>query len=101
MLKSVIVLFINKLFLQIKSVFASPCIKPLTIECLSLIGDRHVIVVGYEKTDLGLAVRAQLDGAAISDVLEQLKRCPAGLDHSLGKSVAFGVAFHHAGGHSH
>lgn len=46
---------------------------------------------------MGLAVRAQLDGAALSDVLEQLKRCPASLDQVLGRSVAFGVAFHHAG----
>ncbi|XP_054286731.1 DNA polymerase theta-like [Macrosteles quadrilineatus] len=53
--------------------------------------------IGYEKSEMGRAVREQLDGAAISDVLEQLKRCPAGLDTSLGRSVAFGVAFHHAG----
>lgn len=46
---------------------------------------------------MGLAVRAQLDGSALSDVIEQLKRCPASLDHALGRSVAFGVAFHHAG----
>ena len=39
----------------------------------------------------------QLDGQRLSEVLEQLKRCPAGLDPALGKSIRFGVAYHHAG----
>jgi hypothetical protein len=31
------------------------------------------------------------------EVLEQLRRCPAGLDPALEKSIRFGVAYHHAG----
>ena len=42
-------------------------------------------------------LRQQLDGQRLSEVLEQLRHCPAGLDPSLNKSVRFGVAYHHAG----
>ena len=31
------------------------------------------------------------------EVIEQLRRTPAGLDSQLGKCISFGVAFHHAG----
>lgn len=31
------------------------------------------------------------------ETLEQLKRCPIGLDGVLKNTVSFGVAFHHAG----
>ena len=31
------------------------------------------------------------------DVVEQLKRTPVGLDSTLGRTVPFGVAYHHAG----
>ena len=33
----------------------------------------------------------------ITDVLQQLDRCPAGLDQSIAANLRFGVAFHHAG----
>lgn len=45
----------------------------------------------------GLCLRQQLNPEYISEVLEQLKRCPVGLDKILCKTIAFGVAFHHAG----
>ncbi|XP_068127042.1 DNA polymerase theta [Hyperolius riggenbachi] len=38
-----------------------------------------------------------LDKDGIQDVVGQLKHCPAGLDIILGRTVPWGVAFHHAG----
>ncbi|XP_069800792.1 DNA polymerase theta [Dendropsophus ebraccatus] len=38
-----------------------------------------------------------LDKDGIQDVVGQLRRCPAGLDTILGRTVPWGVAFHHAG----
>ncbi|XP_075053555.1 DNA polymerase theta isoform X2 [Mixophyes fleayi] len=38
-----------------------------------------------------------LDKDGIQDVVGQLKRCPAGLDAILKRTVPWGVAFHHAG----
>ncbi|XP_018429530.1 PREDICTED: DNA polymerase theta-like, partial [Nanorana parkeri] len=38
-----------------------------------------------------------LDKDGIQDVVGQLKRCPSGLDLILGRTVPWGVAFHHAG----
>ncbi|XP_072254555.1 DNA polymerase theta [Pyxicephalus adspersus] len=38
-----------------------------------------------------------LDKDGIQDVVGQLKRCPSGLDSILGRTVPWGVAFHHAG----
>nr|XP_033798472.1 DNA polymerase theta isoform X2 [Geotrypetes seraphini] len=38
-----------------------------------------------------------LDREGIQDVLEQLKRSPSGLDSVLGRTILWGVAFHHAG----
>ena len=38
-----------------------------------------------------------LDHESLRDVLEQLKRTPAGLDVLLARMVPCGVAFHHAG----
>ncbi|KAM9319608.1 DNA polymerase theta [Gastrophryne carolinensis] len=38
-----------------------------------------------------------LDKDGIRDVVGQLKHCPAGLDVILGRTVPWGVAFHHAG----
>ncbi|XP_056408573.1 DNA polymerase theta, partial [Hyla sarda] len=38
-----------------------------------------------------------LDRDGIRDVMGQLKRCPAGLDSILSRTVPWGVAFHHAG----
>lgn len=50
-----------------------------------------------ERAHFRSMLRQQLDGQRLSEVLEQLRRCPAGLDPSLNKSVRFGVAYHHAG----
>ena len=38
-----------------------------------------------------------LDASAISEVLEQLRRLPVGLEKTLADVVSFGVSFHHAG----
>ncbi|XP_033740640.1 LOW QUALITY PROTEIN: DNA polymerase theta-like [Pecten maximus] len=38
-----------------------------------------------------------LNRAALSDVVEQLRRTPVGLDSTLGRTVYYGVAYHHAG----
>lgn len=38
-----------------------------------------------------------LNQEGLLDVLAQLKRTPAGLDHVLQRTVPWGVAFHHAG----
>ena len=43
------------------------------------------------------AIQNQLKGNRLKEVLEQLKRCPAGLDPALSRSISFGVAYHHAG----
>lgn len=53
--------------------------------------------LGNSGTELGQALRNQLNTEAIMELLEQLKRCPVGLDKILAKAVSFGVAFHHAG----
>ncbi|XP_047120493.1 DNA polymerase theta [Schistocerca piceifrons] len=53
--------------------------------------------LGNSKHDLGCKLRSQLNTSAIVEALEQLKRCPVGLDTVLRKTVSFGVAFHHAG----
>lgn len=42
-------------------------------------------------------LRNQLNGENLGDVLEQLRRCPVGLENDLSKTISFGVAFHHAG----
>ncbi len=42
-------------------------------------------------------IKEQLSGAQLSEVMEQLRRSPAGLDPSLAKVVGFGVSYHHAG----
>ena len=38
-----------------------------------------------------------LDQFTLPDVVEQLRRTPVGLDGVLGRTVPFGVAYHHAG----
>lgn len=53
--------------------------------------------LGLVNNCLGEMLRQQLDQESIVEVLEQLKRSPAGLDCLLKKTVSFGVAFHHAG----
>lgn len=53
--------------------------------------------LGRENTSIGSILREQLTREAIVETLEQLKRCPAGLDNVLKGTVSFGTAFHHAG----
>ncbi|KAJ8314723.1 hypothetical protein KUTeg_006873 [Tegillarca granosa] len=38
-----------------------------------------------------------IDRNALTDVVEQLRRTPVGIDVMLGKTVPYGVAYHHAG----
>lgn len=57
----------------------------------------HVMISGLSGSELGEQLREQLDTNAIAGALEQLQRCPVGLDKVLRCTVAFGVAFHHAG----
>ncbi|XP_025417440.1 DNA polymerase theta-like isoform X2 [Sipha flava] len=49
------------------------------------------------KSKTGIELRNQLKGESLCDVLEQLRRCPVGLETDLSKTISFGVAFHHAG----
>ena len=42
-------------------------------------------------------LQAQLQGNKLSEIIEQLKRCPAGLDQALSRTIKFGCAYHHAG----
>ena len=42
-------------------------------------------------------LQGQLNGQKLSEVIEQLKRCPAGLDKTLAKTISFAVSYHHAG----
>lgn len=62
----------------------------LTLHCILFVG-------GDNKSDVGVALRSQLNGTSLGDVLEQLRRCPVGLESDLNKAISFGVAFHHAG----
>ena len=48
-------------------------------------------------SDGDAALLLRLDRRALSDVTEQLRRCPVGLDTLLGRTVPQGVAYHHAG----
>jgi hypothetical protein len=58
------------------------------------------MVSGLSGSELGQQLRGQLDSNAIAEALEQLQICPVGLDKVLRFTVAFGVAFHHAGNSS-
>lgn len=49
------------------------------------------------QVELSRNLRDNLSKAKILDVMEKLKKCPAGADKELLKSLSFGVAFHHAG----
>ena len=42
-------------------------------------------------------LQGQLNGQKLSEVIEQLKKTPAGLDAALSRTIRFGVAYHHAG----
>lgn len=56
-----------------------------------------LILGGVNKSKVGIDLRNQLSGENLGDVLEQLRRCPVGLETDLSKTISFGVAFHHAG----
>lgn len=47
--------------------------------------------------DVSMKLRDNLSRPKIIDVMSKLKKCPAGPDKELVKSLAMGVAFHHAG----
>lgn len=42
-------------------------------------------------------IRKHFDASKLGEIQEQLRRCPAGLDDCLRRSINFGVAYHHAG----
>ncbi|CAH0763921.1 unnamed protein product [Diatraea saccharalis] len=56
-----------------------------------------IFKIGCSGSDMGIVLRNQLDTDNISEMLEQLKNCPVGLDQVLRNTVSFGVAYHHAG----
>lgn len=53
--------------------------------------------LGCAGKEMGTVLRLQLNSERISEVLEQLKNCPVGLDQIVKNSISFGVAYHHAG----
>jgi hypothetical protein len=55
------------------------------------------MIPGLSGSELGQQLREQLDSEAVAEALGHLQRCPVGLDKVLRCTVAFGVAFHHAG----
>lgn len=54
-------------------------------------------ILGRSDSALGQCLRDQLNTENIIELLEQLKRCPVGLDDCLKNTASFGVAYHHAG----
>lgn len=59
-------------------------------------GNRLKSEIG-QQVEISRKLRDNLSTAKILDVMEKLKKCPAGADKELVKSLSFGVAFHHAG----
>lgn len=53
--------------------------------------------LGCAGGEMGLVLRNELNSESISEVLEQLKNCPVGLDQIIKNAISFGVAYHHAG----
>ena len=55
----------------------------------------------HDQDHVSMSIRAklqgELSGEKLGEVIEQLRRCPAGLDPSMAKVLRVGVAFHHAG----
>ncbi|RTG90000.1 DNA polymerase theta [Schistosoma bovis] len=49
------------------------------------------------QSNIGTRLALQLDRVGLVTCVEQLKRCPAGLDTILARCLGYGVAFHHAG----
>ncbi|VDO71137.1 unnamed protein product [Schistosoma margrebowiei] len=49
------------------------------------------------QSNIGTRLALQLDRVGLATCVEQLKRCPAGLDTILARCLGYGVAFHHAG----
>ncbi|XP_039301076.1 DNA polymerase theta [Nilaparvata lugens] len=57
----------------------------------------EICKMGSSNTAYSVQLKEQLKSAEIADLLEQLRRCPVGLELALRKSVSFGVGYHHAG----
>lgn len=51
----------------------------------------------FDLADISKKLRENLSSVKICDVIDKLKKCPAGPDKELIKSLNMGVAFHHAG----
>lgn len=52
---------------------------------------------GKPNTESGASLLATFNYDALRDVFEQLRSCHVGLDNVLGKTLRYGVAYHHAG----
>eukprot|EP00094_Tigriopus_californicus_P010747 TCALIF_10365-PA protein Name:"Similar to POLQ DNA polymerase theta (Homo sapiens)" AED:0.03 eAED:0.03 QI:160/0.93/0.76/1/0.81/0.88/17/0/1134 len=50
-----------------------------------------------DSREIRAKIQAEIKGKELQEVMEQLKRSPAGLDPVLAKAISFGVAYHHAG----
>lgn len=53
--------------------------------------------IGKSQTNLGTKMREQINFALIEEIKAQLRNCPTGLDSVLEKTLAYAIAFHHAG----
>lgn len=51
----------------------------------------------FDQVDISKRLRENLSSKKICDVIDKLKKCPAGPDRELMKTLSMGVAFHHAG----
>ena len=68
------------------------------IKLLSIVKHKHIVeMVGVCAVQREVWLVTELLDAALKEVMEQLRRCPAGLDKGLAKAISFAVAYHHAG----
>ena len=65
------------------------------VNCIDLSNRLCCVKLGFVKASE--LTPLTLNHKSLRDVLEQLKRTPAGLDALLAKMIPCGVAFHHAG----
>lgn len=53
--------------------------------------------MNLDTQEIRAKIQSEIKGKELQEVMEQLKRSPAGLDPVLAKAISFGVAYHHAG----
>ncbi|XP_053395972.1 DNA polymerase theta-like [Mercenaria mercenaria] len=66
-------------------------------ELYNLLRNPEVAVAGKGFVKASDLLVLPLDQSALRDIIEQLRRTAVGLDSVLGRTVQFGVAYHHAG----